>query len=116
MQSHIFLFETEQYSTKPEPILTVSERLARFGADAFTVPEHLSLLVGSEPIATDLLKHFGSLLALSRASVRDLSPFLSHSLMNFCILTLRWTIRFGSMTTIHKYLGLSRETSCSLLR
>jgi DNA repair protein RadC len=59
MQSHIFLFETEQYSTKPGSTLTVSERLERYGADALTVEEHLALLVGCEILAAKLLKHFG---------------------------------------------------------
>lgn len=38
--------------------------------------EHLILLVGKGPIADALLRHFGSLKALSRASFLELRQFL----------------------------------------
>jgi DNA repair protein RadC len=41
--------------------------------------EHLGLILGSQKQAASLLKHFGSLTVLSRASVDELSPFVSRS-------------------------------------
>jgi DNA repair protein RadC len=77
MQSHIFPFESDLQNKSPTPpVLTVSERLARYGADALTVEEHLALLVGGEILAAHMLKYFGSILALSRASLCELRKFL----------------------------------------
>jgi hypothetical protein len=71
MQSHIFPFESELQNESPTPpVLAVSERLARYGADALTVEEHLALLVGGEILAAHMLKYFGSILALARFVVR----------------------------------------------
>jgi DNA repair protein RadC len=41
--------------------------------------EHLGLIVGSQKQADALLKHFGSLTVLARASVQELLPFVSRS-------------------------------------
>jgi DNA repair protein RadC len=41
--------------------------------------EHLGLILGSQKQADTLLKHFGSLTVLARASVEELLPFVSRS-------------------------------------
>jgi hypothetical protein len=47
---------------------TVSEKLALYGCTvALSGREHLTLLVGKEEIALALIRHFGSIKALSRA-------------------------------------------------
>ena len=55
------------------------ERLARYGADPLSTPELLAILLGSGTknrsvihLAHDLLSHFGSLRALSEASLQEL--------------------------------------------
>ena len=55
---------------------SVSEKLARYGSSALSGVEHLRLLVGKDSIADALLRHFGSLKALSRASFKELRQFL----------------------------------------
>jgi DNA repair protein RadC len=61
---------------KASPSFSVSERLARYGSSALSGVEHLTLLVGKESIACALIRHFGSLKALSRASFLELRQFL----------------------------------------
>ena len=56
--------------------LSVSEKLALYGSTGLSGIEHLILLVGKESVATALVRHFGSLKALSRASFRELRQFL----------------------------------------
>ena len=58
------------------PSFSVSEKLARYGSSALSGVEHLTLLVGKEPVALALIRHFGSVSALSRASFRELRQFL----------------------------------------
>jgi DNA repair protein RadC len=58
------------------PSFFVSEKLARHGSSALSGVEHLTLLVGKESVALALLRHFGSLKALSRASFQALRQFL----------------------------------------
>jgi len=55
----------------------VGERLARYGSSALSGVEHLRLLVGRDSGADSLLRHFGSLGALRRASFRELRQFLT---------------------------------------
>jgi DNA repair protein RadC len=55
---------------------SVSEKLAHYGSSALSGVEHLRLLVGKDSIAEALLRHFGSLKALSRASFKELRQFL----------------------------------------
>jgi DNA repair protein RadC len=55
---------------------TVSEKLAQYGSSALSGVEHLALLVGQESVALTLVRHFGSLKALSRASFQELCQFL----------------------------------------
>jgi DNA repair protein RadC len=83
MAQHIFPFENELQNNFPEaapssPNLssTVSEKLARYGSSALSGVEHLTLLVGKEDLALALIRHFGSIKALSRASFQQLRQFL----------------------------------------
>jgi DNA repair protein RadC len=48
-----------------------------YGSEALDSIEHLGLIVGSQKQAASLLKHFGSLTVLDRASVEELLPFVS---------------------------------------
>src|ERR1700686_1954584 len=80
MAHHIFQLETELQNI-PEAApssrsFSVSEKLARYGSSALSGVEHLRLLVGKDSIADALLRHFGSLRALSRASFKELRQFL----------------------------------------
>jgi DNA repair protein RadC len=52
-----------------------SERCLR-GSSALSGVEHLTLLVGKESVAFALIRHFGSLKALSRASFQEIRQFL----------------------------------------
>jgi DNA repair protein RadC len=81
MAQHIFSFESELQNISPEAApssrslsSTVSEKLARYGSSALSGVEHLTLLVGKEDPA--LIRHFGSIKALSRASFQQLRAFL----------------------------------------
>jgi DNA repair protein RadC len=80
MAPHIFQSETElQNIAEAAPLsqsFSVSEKLARYGSSALSGIEHLRLLVGKDSIADALLRHFGSLKALSRASFKELRQFL----------------------------------------
>jgi hypothetical protein len=75
MQSHIFPFESELQNSSqeappssPSPSPTISEKLSLYGSSALSGLEHLTLLVGKEDLALTLMRHFGSIKALSRAS------------------------------------------------
>jgi DNA repair protein RadC len=77
MSQHIFQLESElQNIPEASPSFSVSEKLARYGSTALSTVEHLTLLVGKESIALALMRHFGSLKALSRASFLELRQFL----------------------------------------
>jgi DNA repair protein RadC len=81
MQQHIFQFESELQNTseaapKASPSFSISEKLAHYGTGALSVEEHLTLLVRKQSIATALIHHFGSVRALSRASLIELRQFL----------------------------------------
>jgi DNA repair protein RadC len=81
MQQHIFQFESEpqnnsEAAPKASRSFSISEKLARYGTGALSVEEHLTLLVGKQSIATALIRHFGSIRALSRASLIELRQFL----------------------------------------
>ena len=58
------------------PSFSVSEKLALYGSAGLSGMELLVLLVGKKSIATALVRHFGSLKALSHASFRELRQFL----------------------------------------
>ena len=75
MAHHIFQSETELQNI-PEAApssrsFSVSEKLARYGSSALSGVEHLRLLVGKDSIADALLRHFGSLEALSRPRLKN---------------------------------------------
>jgi DNA repair protein RadC len=83
MSQHIFQFESELQNNSQEaapssPSLspTVSEKLERYGSSALSGVEHLTLIVGKEELALTLIRHFGSIKALSRASIQQLLLFL----------------------------------------
>ncbi len=83
MAQHIFPFESELQNISPEAAPssrslspTVSEKLALYGSSALSGAEHLTLLVGKEEIAFAIIRHFGSMKALSRASLQQLRQFL----------------------------------------
>jgi DNA repair protein RadC len=57
------------------PIFSVSEKLALYGSAGLSGMELLVLLVGKKSIATALVRHFGSLKALSHASLWELRHF-----------------------------------------
>jgi DNA repair protein RadC len=82
MQQPIFQFGSEpQNTTDPQPssshCSSVQERLVTYGSEALDTAEHLGLILGSQKAADTLLKHFGSLAVLARASVQELLPFVS---------------------------------------
>ena len=53
--------------------------MAIYGSEALDTIEHLALIVGSQEKAHALLEHFGSLDLLSRASVEQLTSFVSRA-------------------------------------
>src|ERR1700745_2231099 len=83
MFQNIFQFESELQNSSEEaapssPSLspTVSEKLERYGSSALSGVEHLTLILGKEDLALVLVRHFGSIKALSRASIQQLIQFL----------------------------------------
>jgi DNA repair protein RadC len=83
MSQHIFQFESELQNSSQEaapssPSLspTVSEKLEHYGSSALSGVEHLTLILGKEDLALALVRHFGSIKALSRASLQQLLQFL----------------------------------------
>jgi len=81
MSQHIFQLEGElqnppEAAPKASPSFSVSEKLARYGSSALSSVEHLTLLVGTQSMDKALIRHFGSLKALSRASFLELRQFL----------------------------------------
>jgi DNA repair protein RadC len=81
MPHHIFRFESELQKVPeaaPEALrsFSISEKLARYGSSALSGVEHLTLLVGKKSVALALIRHFGSLKGLSRASFQELRQFL----------------------------------------
>jgi DNA repair protein RadC len=84
MQQPIFQFGSEpQNTTNPLPssshCSSVRERLVNYGSEALDTAEHLGLILHSQRQADVLLKHFGSLTVLARASVEELLPFIPRS-------------------------------------
>jgi DNA repair protein RadC len=61
---------------KASPSFSVSEKLVRYGSSALSGVEYLTLLVGKKSVALALIRHFGSLKSLSRASFQELRQFL----------------------------------------
>jgi DNA repair protein RadC len=86
MQQHIFPFVSELDELQNDAPLSpsshcssVQERLVTYGSEALDTAEHLGLILGSRKQADALLKHFGSLTVLARASVEEHLPFVSRS-------------------------------------
>jgi DNA repair protein RadC len=83
MQQHFFSFESSELQKNKRDssshCSSVQERLVTYGSEALDTTEHLGLILGSEKAADTLLKHFGSLAVLARASVQELLPFVSRS-------------------------------------
>src|SRR5260370_40073464 len=82
MPQHIFQSSSElqnipEAAPQASPSFSVSEKLALYGSSSLSGVEHLRLLVGKDSVADALLRHFGSLKALSRASFRELRQFLT---------------------------------------
>jgi hypothetical protein len=81
MAHHIFQLESElqnipEAAPEASPSFSVSEKLARYGSSALSDVEHLTLLVGRKSVAIALIRHFGSLKGLARASFQELRQFL----------------------------------------
>jgi DNA repair protein RadC len=83
MFQHIFRFESELQNSSQEAAPssrslspTVSEKLERYGSSALSGVEHLTLIVGKEELVVTLVRHFGSIKAMSRASIQQLLQFL----------------------------------------
>jgi DNA repair protein RadC len=77
MAHHISRLESElQNIPEASRSFSVSEKLARYGSSALSGVEHLALIVGKESVALALIRHFGSLKGLSRASFQELRQFL----------------------------------------
>ena len=75
-QSSSELQNISETAPKASPSFSVSEKLAHYGSSALSGVEHLTLLVGKESVALALIRHFGSLKALARASFQELRQFL----------------------------------------
>jgi hypothetical protein len=96
--------------------ISVSQKLALYGSSALSGIEHLRLLVGQDSVADALVRHFGSLQALQRASFRELRQFLTarqaESVMPYwlCVLAeslLIWTRGRVSAVFICCQMGLA---------
>jgi DNA repair protein RadC len=83
MQQHFVSFESgetrKNKGAAASHCSSVQERLVTYGSEALDTAEHLGLILGSQKQADVLLKHFGSLTVLARASVQELLPFLPRS-------------------------------------
>jgi DNA repair protein RadC len=81
MAQHILQLESElqnipEAAPEASRSFSVSEMLARYGSSALSGVEHLTLLVGKKSLAIALIRHFGSLKGLARASFQELRQFL----------------------------------------
>jgi DNA repair protein RadC len=73
---------------------SAQERLLNYGSEALDTVEHLGLILKDQEKALALLEHFGSIANLARASVQDLSAFLSRDKAAQLISSLRLALRF----------------------
>jgi DNA repair protein RadC len=80
---HLFTQELElglpKAAPQASPSFSVPEKLARYGPSALSGAERLTLFVGKEAVALALIRHFGLLKALARASFQELRQFLPRS-------------------------------------
>jgi hypothetical protein len=56
----VWSFVAALHTQQQAEILSVSEKLARYGSSALSGVEHLTLLVRKKSIALALVRHFGS--------------------------------------------------------
>ena len=71
-------YSREIIEAAPSPPKTsISQKLALYGSASLSGMEHLTLLVGKQSVANALIRQFGSLKALSRASFGELRQFLT---------------------------------------
>jgi DNA repair protein RadC len=63
--------------TTGKPQTPVCERVLRYGPDALSTREHLSVLLEDTQVADRILGHFGSLSTLGRAGLEQLREFTS---------------------------------------
>ena len=73
-------------------IFSVSEKIARYVCSSLSGAEHFSLLVGTDSLADALLRHFGSLKALCRASFKELRQFLPRPKAEGVRRRFRWAL------------------------
>jgi DNA repair protein RadC len=97
MAHHISQLESElqnipEAAPKASLSFSVSEKLARYGSPALSGVEHLTLLVGKESIALALIRHFGSLKGLARASFQELRQFLPRRLAESVVAALSMSV------------------------
>jgi hypothetical protein len=77
-RKHPGLYQPQAWCTTPSShCSSVQERLVNYGSEALDTVEHLGLILKDQNKAATLFKHFGSIANLTRASVQDLSAFLS---------------------------------------
>jgi DNA repair protein RadC len=81
MAGHFFRFESElqnvpEAAPETSRSFSISEKLAQYGSSALSGVEHLTLLVGKKSVALALIRHFGSIKGLARASFQELRQFL----------------------------------------
>jgi DNA repair protein RadC len=72
--------------------------------------EHLGLILGSQKAADNLLKHFGSLAVLARASVEELLPFVPRAKA----LRLVSSLRMGAVALREERQSLTIVAECLL--
>jgi hypothetical protein len=77
------------------PSFSVSEKLTRYGSSALSGVEHLTLLVGKESVALTLIRPFGSLRSLVRASFQELRQFLPLRKAEAVVAALSLSVRPG---------------------
>ena len=94
MAHHIFQSESElqnipEAAPEASRSFSVSEKLACYGSSALSGVEHLTLLVGKKSVALALIRHFGSLKGLARASFQELRQFLPRRQAESVVAALR---------------------------
>jgi DNA repair proteins len=68
---------------------SIEEKLERYGCHALNESEHLGLIIGNETVGSELIQHFGSISALSQASLQQLRAFLPRTKALRLIVALR---------------------------
>jgi DNA repair protein RadC len=114
MQPHFFSFESSELqkneTESSSHCSSVQERLVTYGSEALDTGEHLGLILGSQKQADALLKHFGSLTVLARASVQELMPFVPRSKA----LRLVSSLRMGAVALREERQSLTIDSPLSI--